>query len=225
MSRAQPETRRRGRPSTTSRAEIVAAARRLIEDEGAERLTLRRLATAMGVGPSTLYRHVRDREDLLVLVLDDFLQQVPLPDLPRAPRERVVVAAVAMRDALASRPWAADVLAVDGFLGRLDDASVRLVEVVLAAAVEAGCSSEQAVDLFRALWSHCVGEVLIRARSRTTTREERARYPGFASRDPRLLPRLAEIGTRWPHIAARDTYAAGVRALVDGMLPRPADGA
>jgi hypothetical protein len=34
------------------------------------------------------------------------------------------------------------------------------------------------------------------------------------------MPSLAAIGDRWPALAARDTYAAGVRAFVDGLLAR-----
>lgn len=179
---------------------------------------MRHLAGEMGIGPTTLYHHVAGRDDLLVLLLDDFLQQVAIPELPTDPRERIVTAAVTMRDALASQPWAADVLAVDGFLGMLDDRSVRLVEIILAAATEAGCTTEQAVDLFRILWSYTVGEILIRSRSGDTTPRQRASRPGFTSRDPEALPQLAGVGARWPELAARDTFPAGVRAIVDGLL-------
>jgi len=202
----------------TSRAEILSAARRLIARDGADRLTLRRLSTEMGIGTTTLYHHVRGREDLLVLLLDEMLRAAPQPELPPEPRERIVVTTVAIRDALAACPWVAEVLTTDGFLGLLDDESVRMVEVILTAAAEEGCTPEAAVDLFRNLWYFAVGEILIRARSRSTTPEERAQRPGFASRNPDLLPHLAAIGPRWPAIADRDTFESGVRAFVNGML-------
>ena len=67
MTEATP-TPRRGRPAVTSRARILAAARRIIDREGWRRLTLRRLAAELDVGTTTLYHHVRDRERVCVRV-------------------------------------------------------------------------------------------------------------------------------------------------------------
>jgi AcrR family transcriptional regulator len=61
--------KRTGRPTVTSRKQILAAAQSVIEVEGWQRLTLRRLAAELGIGTTTLYHHVRDREDLLVQLL------------------------------------------------------------------------------------------------------------------------------------------------------------
>lgn len=49
--------------STTSR--IFDAARRLLEKEGAEAVTMRRVAAAVGVTAMAVYRHYSDRADLL----------------------------------------------------------------------------------------------------------------------------------------------------------------
>ncbi|MCP2317527.1 hypothetical protein APR12_002873 [Nocardia amikacinitolerans] len=43
---------------------------------------------------------------------------------------------------------------------------------------------------------------------------------GIAWIDPETLPRLAELGPRWAALSATDTYADGLRALVDGLLDR-----
>ncbi|MCC2638478.1 MAG: TetR family transcriptional regulator [Moraxellaceae bacterium] len=52
------------------RDEIVAAARRLFVDEGFEAASISRLATAVGVAPNTLYWYFKDKDEVLVAVLD-----------------------------------------------------------------------------------------------------------------------------------------------------------
>ncbi|GIM96269.1 TetR/AcrR family transcriptional regulator [Paractinoplanes toevensis] len=203
---------RTGRPPVTSRAEILAAARGLIDESGWEKLTIRRLAGELGIGATTLYHHVRDKEDLLLLLLNEYAAQAPFPDLPDDPRERIVVAAAAMRDTLAGWPWAAEVLTTDGFLGLLGGSAVRLVEVIVAAAEDAGCTQEQAAGLFRSIWYYTVGEILVRVHS---SKKKNGDFTGF---DPEQTPRLAAIGPQWPVLAARDTYVPGLRAFVDGLL-------
>jgi hypothetical protein len=36
---------------------------------------------------------------------------------------------------------------------------------------------------------------------------------------PDDLPRLAGLADRWPTLTSQDTYAQGLRALIDGALP------
>jgi AcrR family transcriptional regulator len=55
----------------TSTAAIVAAGRRLLEERGPHALTMREVADAVGVRTPSLYKRVRDRSDLLRLIVDD----------------------------------------------------------------------------------------------------------------------------------------------------------
>jgi AcrR family transcriptional regulator len=217
---------RTGRPPVTSRAQIMTAARRLIDRDGWDKLTLRRVAAELGVGTTTLYHHVRDREDLLLQLLNDHIEQTLHPDLPSAPRDRIVAAATAIHEALAAWPWAAEVLTVDGFLGRLDEPALRVVETIVAGSVDHGCTAEQAVDVFRNVWYYTVGEILVRARSRGIARAAPVGRDGFfvGGIDRSRLPHLAGIGDRWPELAARDIYPDGLAAFVDGLLGRAVRG-
>jgi AcrR family transcriptional regulator len=213
---------RTGRPPVTSRAEILAAARRIIDRDGWEKLTVRRLAADLGVGTTTLYHHVRDKQDLLVQLLTDHAARTPRPDLPAEPRDRVVAAAVAMHDVLVAWPWAAEVLTVDGLVGRLGEPALWMVETVVAGAVDHGCTADQAVDVFRNIWYFTVGETLVRARSAVRRPAEEPPADFFGGLDPARLPRLAALGDRWPVLAARDTYREALEAIVDGLLARAA---
>ncbi len=61
-----------------SRAAIVAAALALVEREGFEALTMRGVASALGMGAMSLYRHFRDRDELVAVLLDELLGTIPL---------------------------------------------------------------------------------------------------------------------------------------------------
>lgn len=52
------------------RDEIVAAARTLFVEEGYETTSISRLASAAGVAPNTIYWYFRDKDEVLVAVLD-----------------------------------------------------------------------------------------------------------------------------------------------------------
>jgi AcrR family transcriptional regulator len=220
-----PPSPRTGRPPVTSRSEILAAARRLIDRDGWDRLTVRALAAELGIGATTLYHHVRDKEDLLLLLINEYAGQIPRQELSGEPRERITAAIRALHDALAAWPWAAEVLTVDGFVGRLGESALWTVETVLQAAAEAGCSDAEAVNVFRSLWYFTVGETLVRARSARARSDQPAPAVGFFERlDEAHLPRLAAVGDQWPALAAEDIYARALAAFVDGLLAHAANG-
>ena len=50
---------------------IARAARRLLDAEGADAVTMRRVAGAVGITPMALYRHYKDREGLLNALADE----------------------------------------------------------------------------------------------------------------------------------------------------------
>ncbi|TMR93572.1 TetR/AcrR family transcriptional regulator [Nonomuraea basaltis] len=211
---------RTGRPPATSRAQILAAARRLIDRDGWESLTIRRLAAEIGIGATTLYHHVRDKDDLVVHLVNEHVDQVARPDLPDDPRDRIIVAWATIHDALAAWPWGAEVLTADGFLARLGDSALWFVETIVAGAVDYGCTPLQAVDVFRSIWYYTVGEILVRAHT-----DRRGAGVGAADRefslrnlDPSRYPHLAAIGDQWPARASIDIYPQVLRVFVDGLL-------
>ena len=88
-----------------SAGRIVEAAIRVIEAEGGDALSMRRLASELGVAVASLYRHVESRDALLLLVGEAILADVELPDDPAASwQERSATYAYAVRRALGRHP-------------------------------------------------------------------------------------------------------------------------
>jgi AcrR family transcriptional regulator len=59
-----------------TREQIVEAAIRLADREGLEALSMRRLGQELGAGATSLYWHVRNKDQLLDLVLDEIIGEV-----------------------------------------------------------------------------------------------------------------------------------------------------
>ncbi|MEU1283003.1 TetR/AcrR family transcriptional regulator [Kitasatospora sp. NPDC005856] len=68
----------RPRTPLLSRERIVAAALRLIDDEGLDALSTRRLATELSVSGPSLYNHFATKDDLLDAVVDSVIGEVDL---------------------------------------------------------------------------------------------------------------------------------------------------
>ncbi|MFG1921740.1 TetR/AcrR family transcriptional regulator [Cryptosporangium sp. NPDC048952] len=215
-----PSPKRIGRPARISRAAIVEAAATVIATDGFEKLTMRRLAQEVGSTPMALYHHVRDRDALLVLLLDEIAAQIPRPSLPSEPLRRIEVAATAIHDTLVGVPWVVEVLTADDLLGR---AALWFVEQIIDGAIACGATPERAVYVYRSIWYYTAGELIIRAaatrrRAESPARTRRERI--FADLDPGELPRLAGLGPDWTRLTTEDTYREGLVALIDGLLPQ-----
>ncbi|NEY31312.1 TetR family transcriptional regulator [Streptomyces sp. PRKS01-65] len=208
-----------GRPPRISREEVVGAARRIVAEEGVDRLTMRRLAAEIGSTPMALYHHVRNKEELLVLLLDDYAARtLHRPRLPAAPRERVVVAAAAIHEALAACPWIVEVLTADDLMSA---SALWFVEQIVDGLIACGLTPERAVHGYRAIWYYTAGEIVVRATAaRRRADHDRPTYRErvFGDLDPGELPRLAGLAERWAPLTAEDTYLDGLRALVDGLV-------
>jgi AcrR family transcriptional regulator len=59
-----------------TRERIAAAARRLLDEEGAEAVTMRRVGEIVGITPMAIYRHFPDREGLLNAVADQGFEEL-----------------------------------------------------------------------------------------------------------------------------------------------------
>ncbi|GAB2685947.1 TetR family transcriptional regulator BioQ [Saccharopolyspora gloriosae] len=109
------------------RADIVDRALAVLDEYGLESLTMRRLASELGVQPSALYHHVPNKQTLLAAIADEILRRGRRPHRATEWDGRVVELCGQLRDAmLAYRDGAEVVATAHTFgLGR-DDTADRL---------------------------------------------------------------------------------------------------
>ncbi|WP_424186435.1 TetR/AcrR family transcriptional regulator C-terminal domain-containing protein [Actinokineospora sp. G85] len=218
MSAKDAAPRKAGRPARLSQEAIVAAAAAIVETDGVEQLSMRRLAKDLSSTPMALYHHVQDKDELLLLLLEAHARAFPRPELPTEPRQRLLAAARTLHDVLADCPWIVEVLAADDLMA---PSALWIVEDILDAAMQCGLTSRQAVYAYRMIWYFTAGELLIRfTRSRrraeagTPTHRDRV----FSALDPAEYPRLAAVAGQWAELTTGHDHRAGLADVVNGLL-------
>lgn len=63
-----------------NREAIVGGAIRILDTDGLDGFTMRRVAEALGTGPASLYWHVGSKDGLLDLVFDEVIGEQHVPD-------------------------------------------------------------------------------------------------------------------------------------------------
>lgn len=89
---------------------IVQEAISLADAAGIQKLSMRKLAAALDVTAMSLYNHVKNKDDLLDLMLDRVVQVFDKPDLAGPWDEMISRRAHSMRRALKAHPWALGLL-------------------------------------------------------------------------------------------------------------------
>ncbi|MFL5732859.1 MAG: TetR/AcrR family transcriptional regulator C-terminal domain-containing protein [Chloroflexia bacterium] len=81
-------TRNRRERRPLDRPQIVRAALALLDEVGLDGLTMRSLAERLGIQAASLYRHVQDKEELLVLLADEISGELPAVEIPVKAHDR-----------------------------------------------------------------------------------------------------------------------------------------
>ncbi|MEV3870991.1 TetR/AcrR family transcriptional regulator [Streptomyces sp. NPDC049906] len=203
--------------------QIVTVARRILEEEGLDALSMRRVAKEVGATPMALYHHVRDKDELLMLTLSGMARTVPRPELPEDPRERLLAVAVHMYRTLRRMPWVVQVLG----LGDLaDKGALWVMEEVIDSAMACGLDADDAARAYRTIW-HCVyGELVFRAAAERRAQDpDRTRnFPDalLTEADAEELPHLTALSGRWMEVMESYDLEAQLRKVIDGLLGGPA---
>jgi AcrR family transcriptional regulator len=94
-----------------TREAVLEAAIELADAGGPDALSLRRLARELGVTPMALYRHVRDKDDLLDGIADRLYTELELPRAGEDWWEGLARLARSTRKLVLARPWSVPLFA------------------------------------------------------------------------------------------------------------------
>jgi AcrR family transcriptional regulator len=205
--------RRRGRPPTIDREAVLEEALRLLDAEGAESLTMRRLARELGVSAMALYRYVGSKDDLLMVLVDRLAARLVYPPRPPDPKGAMLVLWSTIYDSLAEHPWVPEVLARRRMMA---PSVLGAVEEIHTALRGAGLSIEAAVRAYRLMWNLTLGSLLVRAGASAEGPSRQRELRGAP--DPERYPTLARAAAAWVAADDRDTYREDLEALIDALL-------
>jgi AcrR family transcriptional regulator len=202
--------RKRGEVTTD---DVVAAAIEIVDRDGVDAVTIRRVAEACGLSPMGVYRHVRDKDDLLDRGVD-------------------AVVGPGLADLHVSGSWDQQVADLFRHLRRLllDHPGIAVLCVLrptpvigvarfyarmLAALAEGGFTGTEAVHAFDTLLMFTFGSVLWEI-PRTTDVRVRERLIPIAIGDEaatQIIERANELSQRDP----TEYFEAGLNTILDGL--------
>ncbi|MFF0312079.1 TetR/AcrR family transcriptional regulator [Streptosporangium sp. NPDC004379] len=198
-----------------SRNRIVEEAVALLDAEGADRLTMRRLAERLGTGSTTLYWHVKTKDDVIDLALDLIFAEVVIPpEDGRGWRAGITALIDGWRAVLLRHPWSA------ALLGRpmLGPNVLARSEFLYATLLGAGVVEPRLTAAAYGLSNYVIGSALmqstwladadeeVRRAARERLRADRERYPALAAHGPLVADGDWDTG-----------FALGLTWLLDGI--------
>jgi AcrR family transcriptional regulator len=150
-------------PLPLKRERVLDAALAVAEREGLQRLSMRQVAAELGVSPMALYRHVRNKDDLLDGLVERLLAELELPEQSLPWDERLRSLAGELRALSHRRPELFGLLLQRRAVG--EDAT-RARQVALEALRDSGLDDQAAGRIERLLSTVVMGFALSEATGR-----------------------------------------------------------
>jgi AcrR family transcriptional regulator len=221
-----------------SRAAIVREAIAMLDAEGVEALSMRKLGARLNAGATSLYRHVANKDELMELAVDEVAAEITVPAVSAVPitggdgsdwRAAAAQAAGSFRAAALRHPWLASVLGHAGlaYLGpNLMSVSERLAALFTTAGFP---DPSGAID---AVLSYVIGMSTTEAAWLTTVARSGESEADFVAR---LMPAARQAAAGHDHLVQayeaspqvadparlRDTkFANGLDIVLDGLATR-----
>ncbi|MFD8560940.1 TetR/AcrR family transcriptional regulator C-terminal domain-containing protein [Streptosporangium canum] len=205
---------------------LVAAAVVIADTEGLVALSMRRVAAELGSGTTSVYRYVKNRDELLDLMVD----AVRGEDSPRLSsgdwRSDLARIAYGQRELMLRHPWLGTLLATRPALG---PNSLRHMDYALAAAESLTADSTRAANVIGLIDDYVLGAV-----SRELAELEVRRRTGQSEDEWRasVAPYIREVveSGAYPHFARRvaeardpsctEQFTFGLERILDGIGAR-----
>lgn len=157
-SQTAPASSNGGERKRLTRARVLNAALELVDEQGAAALSMRRLAAKLDVDTMALYRHVRDKSDLLVGMIDTLQGTIDFPDESLDWRSWIRELALRRYLKLSQHP---NILPIMVEYSRGSASTLRLMNRGLAVLERAGFDAHTVHRIWHLIAGHIVGGVLI----------------------------------------------------------------
>jgi AcrR family transcriptional regulator len=195
---------------------IVRAAQRILDEDGLAGLTLRRIGAELGADPTAIYRHFRDKDELVIELADRAFASIPAPDPALPWQERI---RRGMRGALELYRTNPDFAIALSHQPDETPGLERVAELTLGILAEAGLDPRERAYAYQLLTNHAVGSGLfisqltldhwgpetIPATRRVYAALPPDRYPSCVASADHLWPDLDEV------------YDLGIDMLIAGI--------
>ena len=202
---------RRGRPPRLDRAEVVEKALEIVDAEGIDGLSMRRLGRELGVEGPALYTYVEDKDELLDAIGDRVLDVLEL-HLPGTGtwQDRIRAAVAGWADMQQRHPGGFPLI----YRGPKEKVA-RTTEELLDALRTAGFDEAGAALAYQTLISFLDGALL--EWPRETYGGDRGWERIERTVDPEAYPRMAEIAPHAAQLGWDELFWTGFDLLIAGL--------
>jgi AcrR family transcriptional regulator len=198
-----------------NREVLVREALALLDAEGLDGLTMRNLADRLGVVPNALYRHIKDKDDLLDGVMDAAVASVPLPDPDLGWQDGLTALAENIRATMLAHPPITGLIVNRPNLGM---AALGIGEYGFGVLLAAGFEPADADRALNVVLVWTLGFVALevpRMGEPELTKQELDKAYELLPVD--VFPHTAVVQPNPIDIVSEDQFALGLRLLVDSL--------
>ncbi|KQX05408.1 MULTISPECIES: TetR/AcrR family transcriptional regulator [unclassified Leifsonia] len=218
------EKRRPGPERAFTDAQVVTTALNLLDEGGADAVSIRRIAARMGVAPNAVYTYFPDKAALLRAVVDRLIGENDTAVLRSAElpwRERLRAVALDIRAVLLAHPGSAALLMSSPIDG---PNSLALGEAMLGLLAAAGLSPDEAARASYAIIVYVLGAIALEAAEVDQTaavppEKERIaiRRRGFDAVPAEHFPLSAASADVMARYIGTEQFIWGLDRLLDGL--------
>ncbi len=189
---------------------ILCSALRLVDAEGLEALTMRRLAAELGVATMSLYSHVPTKDDLLLGVVNMVAAEIRLPDPATPPWEALRMVTREFRRVAIEHPNLVPLIMRQPPTG---SEGLLTLEAVLDAMRRAGLDPAMTAKAYRLTASFAIGFVSLECGGFFKPVDVAA-GDLVAPIDVSAVPRVAEVGPYLANWDADEEFERGMDVLI-----------
>lgn len=212
-------TPRRKNAEPLSEERVLEAAMRVIDADGVDALSMRRLGAELGVNPMAAYHYVPSKAALYDLVLDAVMGGVDMSRIDRAAplEEQLKQGARAYRDAILKHPRAIPVLAGRSLRSA---ASLRPIESFLGVLLEAGLTPSESIAAVDAVAQYILGGAMGYYHHYVDS-EIGGEQREFEELSPEEFPNMTRTLAEATYAGFEPEFEFGLDAIVRGLLSGP----
>lgn len=215
------QVRSRGKSAGIDRAQIVTEALVLLQREGLEGISTRRVAERLGVKSPALYWHVHNKDELLRLVADALCAEMVLPQRKQLFRKRLEVIASEYRRVLVAHRDAHRLFAE---LPPTGPHRIKLYDAAVEVFLDAGFPIAAAVAMATFYRHYLLGMITEEARGQWTAKPP-VLFPASAlgvelrqlDGTGRDYPSLSGAAKHLTHIRPEKLFKTGLGVILDGL--------
>jgi AcrR family transcriptional regulator len=201
-----------------TRTRILQAAVRVMDADGLDAVTMRRLGRELGVEAMSLYNHVPSKEALLSGILETVMGQFELPRHDGDWLERLRDLALAYRRLLLAHP---NVLSLFSEHRHLDPECLQPIELTLEALRSGGLSVEETTTAYHMLVGYVMGHAMLEIAGLMAgdpDPEHAAQHEAFMRMlPPDRFPRMAEMLPYLKQCDHEAEFEFGLDVLLAGL--------